>query len=471
MRCSWRGTGDRLATHTSGGVPSAPWRAKATTLRSASSASIQENPAGSKSTSHRAGCAPVGVVEVADQRLHAAVGRVLQQVPVEAARLAPLPLLGDLAPHEEELLARVGPHVAVEGPQVGEALPAVAGHLLQQRPLAVHHLVVAEGQHEALGEGVDEREGELAVVVLAVRRLPAEVAEGVVHPAHVPLEPEPQAALVGGARHAGPGGGLLGHRHGAGLLGVDDPVELLEERHRLEVLAPAVLVGHPLPGLAGVVEVEHGGHRIDAEAVGVHVLEPEQGVGQQEAEDLVAPVVEHERAPVGVRAPSGVGVLVEGGAVEAGQGPLVAGEVGRHPVEQHADAVGVEAVDEGLERLGRPPHRGRGVERRDLVAPRPAEGVLHHRQQLDVGEAHVGDVGGQLVGQLGVGRAARRGATGRAATSPRAPRRCSWARSTGGRPVGARPSPRRTTRSPAGGRSRRWPAGPRPGGPGGRRAG
>ncbi len=39
-------------------------------------------------------------------------------------------------------------------------------------------------------------------------------------------------------------------------------------------------------------------------------------------------------------------VLVERGAVEAGQGVGVAGKVRRHPVEDHADALLVQVVDE-----------------------------------------------------------------------------------------------------------------------------
>src|SRR3712207_7675209 len=44
------------------------------------------------------------------------------------------------------------------------------------------------------------------------RSLLREVAQGVVHPAHVPLHAEAQAAGVGGAGHAGPRGRLLGDR-------------------------------------------------------------------------------------------------------------------------------------------------------------------------------------------------------------------------------------------------------------------
>ena len=93
-------------------------------------------------------------------------------------------------------------------------------------------------------------------------------------------------------------------------------------------------------------------------------------------------------------------------AVEARERPLVAREVRGHPVEDHADAGLVQAVDEGAELVGRAEaRRGREV-RGHLVAPRAAERVGHDRHQLDVGEAHVGDVGGQLVGQLQVGQRA-----------------------------------------------------------------
>src|SRR3712207_7210930 len=45
--------------------------------------------------------------------LHAAMVRVVQQVPVEARVVVPLALLGDLAAHEEQLLAGMPPHEAV----------------------------------------------------------------------------------------------------------------------------------------------------------------------------------------------------------------------------------------------------------------------------------------------------------------------------------------------------------------------
>ena len=76
--------------------------------------------------------------------------------PTAAVVVVPFVPLAELAAHEQQLLAGVRPHVAVEQPQVGELLPQVARHLVEQRAFAVHHFVVRERQHEVLGEGVDQ---------------------------------------------------------------------------------------------------------------------------------------------------------------------------------------------------------------------------------------------------------------------------------------------------------------------------
>ena len=217
---------------------------------------------------------------------------------------------------------------------------------------------------------------------------------------------------------ARPGGRLLGDGDDARHLAVDRRVHLLQERHRLEVLAAAVDVGRPV--LAGVVQVEHRGDGVDPDAVDVELLAPVQGVGDQEVADLGAAEVEDVRAPVQLLAAARVGVLVERGAVEAGQRPLVLGEVRRHPVDDDADAGLVGAVDEVAEVVGAAEPGGGGVVGGDLVAPGAAEGVLGERHELDVGEAGRDHVVDELVGQLAVGQPLPPGAE-------RAPRRRSSA--------------------------------------------
>jgi hypothetical protein len=67
---------------------------------------------------------------------------MIEQMPVDAFVVAPLRRLRDLRSHEQELFAGMCPHVSVEGAQVGELLPAIPGHLMEQRPLSVDDLVV-----------------------------------------------------------------------------------------------------------------------------------------------------------------------------------------------------------------------------------------------------------------------------------------------------------------------------------------
>ncbi len=117
-------------------------------------------------------------------------------------------------------------------------------------------------------------------------------------------------------------------------------------------------------------------------------------------------VIEDEAVPVGVKALARVGVLVEVGAVEEAQAVLVGGKVRGHPVQDHADAVLVQGVDEVHEILRRAVVARRRKVSRDLVSPGAEEGVLHDRQEFDVGEAHLPNIVGELRGHLPIGEGA-----------------------------------------------------------------
>ncbi|MCY1425885.1 hypothetical protein D9M71_416910 [compost metagenome] len=159
-------------------------------------------------------------------------------------------------------------------------------------------------------------------------------------------------------------------------------------------------VGQPLPRLARVVEIEHRGHGVDAQAIEVELRQPPMRRRQQEAAHLVAAVVEDVRAPVGVQAQTRVLVLVQCGAVETGQRPVVLRKMPGHPVEQHAQTGRVAGVDEGAQLVRRAVARGRRKVAGGLVAPGLVERVLGDRQQLDMGVALGHRVGNQPLGQL-----------------------------------------------------------------------
>ena len=86
----------------------------------------------------------VQAVKVADQPLHAFVLSILQQVPIQLLVVVPLAPLAEFAAHEQQFFAGVHPHERQIGTQVGKLLPAVARHLVDQRMLAVHHLIVGD---------------------------------------------------------------------------------------------------------------------------------------------------------------------------------------------------------------------------------------------------------------------------------------------------------------------------------------
>src|ERR1700747_2165524 len=101
-----------------------------------------------------------------------------------------------------------------------------------------------------------------------------------------------------------------------------------------------------------------------------------------------------------MRAAPRVRVLVEVRAVEQREGPVVAREVRGHPVEEDSDSVAMKAVDEAAEVVRRAESRRRREVTRHLVAPRAGKWMLHPGHQLDVREAEVRDVVGELIREL-----------------------------------------------------------------------
>ena len=165
----------------------------------------------------------------------------------------------------------------------------------------------------------------------AVDRVFVHVLQHVVHPAHVPLVGETEAAEMGRPAHSRPRRRFLGERHRPRMFGVRERVQAAEERDRVEVLAAAVAVGNPFAVPARVVEIQHRRHRVDAQPVDVILLEPEERVRQQEIAHFVAAVVEDERAPFLMLTLPRILVLVERRAVESCQAVRVLRENARAP--------------------------------------------------------------------------------------------------------------------------------------------
>ena len=132
-------------------------------------------------------------------------------------------------------------------------------------------------------------------------------------------------------------------------------------------------------------------------------LEPEERRGEQEASNLVPAVVEDQTSPVRLNGLARIGVLVDVAPIEEDEPVLVGWEMRRHPVEDDADPLAVQVVDQEHQVLRRSIAAARSEEAGALVSPRSVERVLHHRKELDVGEAEPAHVRGELRRDLTVG--------------------------------------------------------------------
>ncbi len=132
----------------------------------------------------------------------------------------------------------------------------------------------------------------------------------------------------------------------------------------------------------------------------MEAVEPEKRGGPEELPHFGPAVVEDERVPVGMPAQARVLVLVERGPVEAGQAVRVGREVGGGPVQDDSEPGTVAPVDEPREVGGRSQAAGGSEVAQGLVTPGTVERVLHHGQQLEMGEAETFGVSDQIVAEI-----------------------------------------------------------------------
>ena len=220
------------------------------------------------------------------------------------------------------------------------------------------NLVVGERQDKVLGKGIKKTKGELVVVVVTVDGVLAEVFERIVHPPHVPFHGETEAAGPGGPRDLGPGGRFFRHDQASRALLVGDRIQLFKEGDGLEIFIPAIFIRDPVAGLPRIIEIEHGGDRIDPKAIEVEFLKPKESAADEEVADFIAPIVIDQGTPVAMLAEPWILMLVEGGSIERGEAMGIFWKVGRDPVQNDADPVLVAIVDEPAKVIGAPEATG-----------------------------------------------------------------------------------------------------------------
>src|ERR1700676_106701 len=97
------------------------------------------------------------------------------------------------------------------------------------------------------------------------------------HPAHVPLESKSEASEVRGPRDLRPSGGLFSDHHHVWKSFVNALVHGSQKMNRVYIFLPTIAIRYPLTVTLSVIEIQHRRDRIDAKAVNMVLVEPEQG--------------------------------------------------------------------------------------------------------------------------------------------------------------------------------------------------
>ena len=134
----------------------------------------------------------------------------------------------------------------------------------------------------------------------------------------------------------------------------------------------------------------------------MELLDPVQGIGNQEVLHFVHLVVKYLGAPVGMLALSGIRILIQRLAVEVRQTMGVLGKMGRNPIQDDANLLLMQVIDQ-IHKILRAAVAGGGrIVAGHLIAPGAVEGMLRDAHQLHMGVPHLQHIICQLMGQLPV---------------------------------------------------------------------
>ena len=238
--------------------------------------------------------------------------------------------------------------------------------------------------------------------MFAVDRFALQILQRIMHEPHIPFETKTEATQCGWLRHAGECCRLLSDGDNAGTIAVSLVIHALEKGDGLKVLAPAMFVGNPFALFARVIQIEHGGHRIDAKPVEMITVKPEQSIVNEVAGDLAAAEIEDRGVPVRMISLARVLMLVECCAIKASEAMFVGWEMRWHPVENDADSSLVGHIDQCGETFGIAKTRGGRIKPRWLITPGGIEGMLGDRHQFYMGEPHIGHITDQVFSQFSI---------------------------------------------------------------------
>ena len=325
-----------------------------------------------------------------------------KQLPIQLFFKIPLDELTKLLSHKQQLFARVCHHIAKQGAHPCKFLAVLARHLVDQRAFAVYHLIVGKWQDIVLRKSIHHAESQFIVVVGAVDWVQRNIAEHIVHPAHIPLEVKAQSAHIRRLGDQRPCGGFFGNHQHICMLAQNSRVELFQKLHRFQILVAAVDIRSPLPRFPAIIQIEHRSNGIYTQPIHMEFIHPEHRTGNQEALYLRSAKIKDTGPPVRMLPLLRVLIFITLGTVKLIQSLFILWKMCRYPVDDNTDIVFMELVDEIHQILRCSVARGCSKISGHLVSPGRVVRVFGNRHQFDVGVAHLLDINHHLIRHLAV---------------------------------------------------------------------
>ena len=122
--------------------------------------------------------------------------RLCQKIPVKLSLLTPFTQLGKLLTHEEKLLARMSHHERIAGFQICIFIKSKSRHLIDHGALQMHNLIMGKYKDIVLAVSVGTCERHHVVGVLSEIWIQFHIFSEIMHPAHIPLQAEPETAVL-----------------------------------------------------------------------------------------------------------------------------------------------------------------------------------------------------------------------------------------------------------------------------------
>ena len=181
----------------------------------------------------------------------------------------------------------------------------------------MHHLIVGEHQNKVLAVRIQHTESQFPIVMAPEERVIFHISQEIIHPAHVPLIIKSHGAVVHISGNLGPCRRLLRNQNRSRLSLLKHGIQMFQEFHCFQILISAVDIGDPLAIVLAVIQIQHGSHRVHADAIRMILPGPEQRVGNQEVGHLGTSIIVNQSPPVRMHPLPWVLVLIDTGHVKA----------------------------------------------------------------------------------------------------------------------------------------------------------